>query len=71
MNYIIRIFLYNDETGEERYHESYVFQNLPYIPRIGESIAVGPEVYLVTDIISSFDLTPDRNHLIYITVAKN
>lgn len=51
MKYLIRLFL----EADEKVYETYEFDHLPYMPRIGETITVGDMPCEVMEIISSFD----------------
>ena len=51
MKYLIRIFL----DAEDEVFTEYEFDHLPYMPRVGETIAVGDMSCKVMEIISGFD----------------
>lgn len=66
MKYIIRLFRFN----EYEVYEQYEFDHLPYMPRIGEEMAVHDELYIVTAISSSFDQTSGGQFMIDYTIRE-
>lgn len=66
MKYLIQMIKYNEEQAFEKYE----FDQLPYMPRIGETVFVGDISYIVTDIESSFDDLESNLFVINYTVRE-
>lgn len=66
MKYLIRLFLYN----ENEVFTEYEFDHLPYMPRIGENITIDDELYIVTEITSSFDKLNTEQFMIDYTIRE-
>lgn len=66
MKYLIRMFQHNEEQAFEEYE----FDQLPYMPRIGETVFVGNFSYIVTNIESSFDDIESSQFMINYTVRE-
>lgn len=60
MKYLIRIFI----EADDKVFETYEFDHLPYMPRVGETITVDDVPYKVMEIISSFDQLNDGRFVI-------
>lgn len=60
MKYLIRLFTSEDEPVFKMYE----FEQLPYMPRIGEIIDVFDSPYEVTKICSSFERLNDGEFMI-------
>lgn len=71
MKYTIRLFIYGDEIVFKEYN----FNQLPYMPRVGEIVTVSNEYginsfYIVKDIVSSFDITSEDNCTVDYTIQE-
>lgn len=66
MKYLIRLFL----EADEKVYETYEFDHLPYMPRIGETITVGDMPCEVMEIISSFDKLSNGQFMIDYTIRE-
>ena len=71
MKYTIRLFLYNDEIVFKEYE----FDQMPYMPKIGETISIEDEngvnsYYIVKDILASFDQVYKDNYMVDYTIQE-
>ena len=66
MKYLIRLFTSEDEPVFKMYE----FEQLPYMPRIGEEMTVYDVPYIVTAISSSFDQLSDGQFMIDYTIRE-
>ena len=66
MKYLIRLFL----EADSQVYETYEFDHLPYMHRIGETITVGETPCEVMEIISSFDQLSNGQFMIDYTIRE-